>query len=831
MNVATSRSQRAGRLVSLATIGAMLAVLLPAGQVAFVLAANSVTPASGTAISADTTTAAGGSGAWTTLTGPQLNGTGGTLVAGTQTFTIADPSAFEFRAGVGSASRTGSGCDTLAISGTPTVLAASVSVTLTGGPSIGDCNITLSGLQVRPKLAGAAPLESSAIDAGGIVVGAGLGGTLTTVPGAALLSFTNAPIANAAAGVNLVPQPVVHSQDVFSNARAGDSIALTIKAGTGAVGGALDCTTTVLTDAGGNANFADCDIDEAGTGYVLRATTGSSSAESNAFNITAGAATKLAFQTQPSRGTPNGAFAAQPVVEIQDALGNRVNDTTTVVTLALQTGTGTLSCTGGLTKTAGTGGSGTPGLASFTGCAVSTAGIGKVIRATAPGLTQIDSSAFDVVDQVVFTTQPSTTATAGTVFAAQPVVAVRAGSTTAVNDDVSVVTLSLKTGTGATGATLSCTGGLSKTVVDGVATFAGCMIDKISPASPANPYRILASTTGLTNAESGTVAITPGVASRLTFVTQPAGAAAGTAFTTQPIVAITDAGGNIVTSGVSANVSLTIGTNPGVPAGVLSCVPSITVATATSGANAGKAVFSGCKITNSGVGYTLNAIATNVVGVASLTAATSTPFTVTAPGAQITVTPSASTITWGQYVTVTTAFAVNGAGKTFTLQGSRDGLTWSTLATLTAGAGGTASFLYKPATNLYYKAVFAGTSDLLPGTSNTARTVVRQIALLRPTNGGLVKSIARNTSITFTTTVRPARADLPAAKVTFRFYRLSGGSWTLVTTRDVIIDVFGKAATTFRFTSGGSWYVRSIANPTSYNANSVWSPVERYNVR
>ena len=73
------------------------------------------------------------------------------------------------------------------------------------------------------------------------------------------------------------------------------------------------------------------------------------------------------------------------------------------------------------------------------------------------------------------------------------------------------------------------------------------------------------------------------------------------------------------------------------------------------------------------------------------------------------------------------------------------------------------------------------------------------------------------------TTVRPARPELPKATVTFRFYRLSGGTWTLVTSRDVVIDSLGKAATTFKFTSAGSWYAR--------NANSVWSPLERYNVR
>jgi hypothetical protein len=323
-----------------------------------------------------------------------------------------------------------------------------------------------------------------------------------------------------------------------------------------------------------------------------------------------------------------------------------------------------------------------------------------------------------------------------------------------------------------------------------------------------------------------------GPATKLTFITQLAGAAAGQAFTTQPVVAITDAGGNVVTSGVSANVSLTIGTNPGVPAGVLSCTPSITIATATSGANAGKAMFAGCKITNAGVGYTLNAIATNVSGVVALTATTSDPFTVTAPGAAITLTNSASVITWGGGVTLSIQFGANGGNKLFTIERTRDSFTWYTEATLTTNASGFASYVYRPATNTYFRIRFLGTPDLLAGTSNTTRTVVRQIALLRPTNGGLIKSIARNTSITFTTTVRPSRPELPKATVTFRFYRLSGGTWTLVTSRDVVIDSLGKAATTFKFTSGGSWYARTIANPTpSYNANSVWSPLERYNVR
>lgn len=139
--------------------------------------------------------------------------------------------------------------------------------------------------------------------------------------------------------------------------------------------------------------------------------------------------------------------------------------------------------------------------------------------------------------------------------------------------------------------------------------------------------------------------------------------------------------------------------------------------------------------------------------------------------------------------------------------------------------------MYFPVTNLYYRAVFAGTPDLQAANSPTVRTVVRQIALMRPTNGGAVRSIARNTSITFTTTVRPARPELARARVSFYFYRLSGGSYVLRAKRDVLVDAAGQARTTFRFTSRGRWYVRSVANPTPYNANSVPTPRVRYSVR
>ena len=148
------------------------------------------------------------------------------------------------------------------------------------------------------------------------------------------------------------------------------------------------------------------------------------------------------------------------------------------------------------------------------------------------------------------------------------------------------------------------------------------------------------------------------------------------------------------------------------------------------------------------------------------------------------------------------------------------------------GAAGTASSLYTPVTNLWYRANFAGAADLGVLTSNTVRTVVRQISILRPTNFGVVSRISRGAAITFVDTVRPARLELAPATVRFVFYRqVTGGAWLLHSQRDVVINAVGEAATTWSFPTTGEWYVRSQARPTPYNANSVWGSIERYSVR
>jgi len=114
--------------------------------------------------------------------------------------------------------------------------------------------------------------------------------------------------------------------------------------------------------------------------------------------------------------------------------------------------------------------------------------------------------------------------------------------------------------------------------------------------------------------------------------------------------------------------------------------------------------------------------------------------------------------------------------------------------------------------------------------SNQVRTVVRQIALLRPTSNGKVTSVARGHSVTFTTTVRPSRPELTPASVTYWVYVNAGGTWRLFAKHSVSAGASGMSTFTWTFSTSGLWYVRSMANPTPYNANSVMSPTEQYRV-
>jgi len=661
---------------------------------------------------------------------------------------------------------------------------------------------------------------------GAALLGVALIGSL--LPATALAAvgpvFTTQPI-GAQYGQAFATQPVVSIKkgaNVDTSAD-GTTVALAIKGGTGTAGATLICTGTgaggrTFTVASGIATATGCSIDRSGAAYVLTATWSYGGSDDSAtFTISAGPATKLAFTTQPSGGSAGVAWATQPVVTVQDSAGQTVTSgagSTTTVTLAITPGTGTagavLSCTGGLSRAA------VYGVATFSGCLIDRAGTGYTLTATGSGLTSATSAAFAIsgstATKLAFTSQP-TRGTPGGAFATQPVVAIQDAGGATVTTSTATVALSLGANPG--GGTLSCTGGLSKAAVNGVATFSGCAITAVGVG-----YMLLAASTGLTSATSSPF----DVADRLVFATQPAGAAPGVAFTTQPVVAVRAGPTNTAIHDQATQVTLSIKAGTGAPGAILSCAGGLTKTVVT-----GLATFAGCSIdraspTSPANPYQLLATA------AGLTSATSSPLTVGA-ATILTVTPSATVITWGGTVVLTARFGSNGASRTVTLEAARDGVSWAAIATLTTDVGGSASLAYRPATNLYYRAVFLGAPDLAAVSSPTTRVVVRQIALLRPTNRGAIRVIGRGTSITFVTTIRPARPELPAPQATFRLFRRVSGVWLLVSERVVVANSFGQATTTYRFSTRGSWYVRSRANPTPYNANSYWSPVERYDVR
>ena len=408
---------------------------------------------------------------------------------------------------------------------------------------------------------------------------ASAGARVTVAYGVATqLVFTTQP-AGATGGSAFSTQPVVTARDASGNTvldYAG-SIALSLRGGT--AGATLSgCVGTLRT---GVTSFSGCTVDKVGSGYTLAASDRTLSGSSAAFDVTAGAATRLVFSTQPGGGAvSNTAFPTQPVVTALDAGGNTATGYAGTVVLSIASG-GTAGATlSGCTSTA------RGGVVTFTGCKIDKSGSAYVLRAR-DGTFSVDSAAFNVAAgaaaRLVVTTQPAG-ATGGNAFAAQPVVTAQDAAGNTATGYAGTVTLSIASG-GTAGATLS---GCAGTLSAGVTTFTGCKIDRVGTGY------VLAARDGTFSVNSAAFNVTAGAATRLAFTTQPAGATANTAFTTQPVVTAFDAGGNVATGYAGTLTgSLVAGTGGGAIGG---CQTSL---------SAGVTTFARCKINKSGTGYVM----------------------------------------------------------------------------------------------------------------------------------------------------------------------------------------------------------------------------------
>ena len=482
-----------------------------------------------------------------------------------------------------------------------TVTTAGPSVTLAITPPTGGAALTNCAANPRSTSSGVATFSGCRVSIAGTYTLTATSGALTAAvsasfivsTGAVKLAFTRSPSTTTAAGSNFGTQPRVAVQNAAGSTISSPVRAITLTLTPPDGGAALTCTPNPRNTSSGVARFSGCKVDKPGT-YTLTATaSGLTSAVSATFTITA-VPSKLTFTTSPSGSTGGAAFAAQPVVAVQDINGNATTATSTV-TLSITTAAGaTLTCTTNPRAA-------TAGVATFAGCRIDKAGT-YTLTATASGLSSAVSTSFTITvgpaTKLGFTTNPSNS-TGGTPLATQPVVAIQDAGGNTVTTSTASVDLSI---TAPNGATLTCTDD-PKTAVLGVATFAGCRIDKNST------YTLTAVSSGLTAAVSASFTISVGPANKLAFTTQPSGAARNIAFATQPWVTVQDAGGNTVTT---SGPSVTLAITPPTGGAVLTCT------TNPRSTSSGVAIFSGCRVNTAGT-YTLTATSGTLVAAISNT--------------------------------------------------------------------------------------------------------------------------------------------------------------------------------------------------------------------
>ena len=335
------------------------------------------------------------------------------------------------------------------------------------------------------------------------------------------LVWLSEPGPNQNAGQVLFPDPSVELQAANGCQETLDASAVTLSVYSGPTGSALSSCES--SPGNGVTTWNDCVLNTPGT-YTLQAsdsTDNVTSAPSTSFTVVAGTAVKLVIQQSPCQGTTapppyattcTGGTAwpsqYQPIVHVEDALGDTVASDNTTVTLSIASGTGTSGATlSNCTATA------VAGVAQFQNCSINTIGTGYELTATDAGDNLTAPSAaslpFNIYvgppTQLQFTTQPSASNVTGGKFATQPVVTIEDAGGNVQTADTSTVTLSLAGGT--SGATVS---GCTETTTAGVATFSGCSVneagtgytltatvtnDKINGASfsgTSNPFNVAA---------------------------------------------------------------------------------------------------------------------------------------------------------------------------------------------------------------------------------------------------------------------------------------------------------------------------------------------------
>ncbi len=403
----------------------------------------------------------------------------------------------------------------------------------------------------------------AAVTTTGLVIGLSQGGPVTISAtsdgktGTATASVSSRPATRLAfaeqpgasvAGLALTPPIRIAIQDDLLSTVLGATnpvtIALAGNPGNTTLGG-----TTTLDGINGIATFTNLTLNRVGTGYTFLVTSpGLAPATSTPFNVTVGTASRLAFTTPlPASAQSGVAFSPQPVLQLQDAVGNPVAQSGVVVTATVGSGSGTV---GGST-TATTDGA---GIASFTALSLSGPAGNYELNFSAPGIAPLVSGPITLgsglARSLVITTQPTSSAQSGVPLSQQPAIQLKdAAGNNAAQAGV-VITAGIASGGGTLGGATTAT-----TNANGLAQFASLAIN-----GPAGTYTLgFSAPGGVTGVTSSPIVLGAGAPTQLAMVTQPSAAASsGVAFAQQPTVRLRDGGGNpVALAGVQVTATIT----------------------------------------------------------------------------------------------------------------------------------------------------------------------------------------------------------------------------------------------------------------------------------
>ena len=332
--------------------------------------------------------------------------------------------------------------------------------------------------------------------------------------------------------------------DAQGNPIAGKTVTLAKSGGSSSI-----ATVNGVTDAAGAARFTVTDAVAETTTYTATDTTDSLTVTQTAsVTFTSGAvsAVQSTVTAAPGSVTADGTSSATVTVTARDAFGNPV--AAQVVTIGQGAGSSTITPVSGTTN----------------GSGVATFSVGSTTAETVTYSVSVGVTALLQTAQVVFTPgpatqlafgqQPTNTLSGATIAPAVTVRLLDAHNN--LTSSTASVSLAIKSGTGALGATLA--GTASRNAVAGVATF-----NDLSITKAATGYRLTAQSTGLAGADSATFDETVGAlaAGHTTISASPSAIDADGASTTTITVRARDANDNGLTGGGATVVlSSTLGT-------------------------------------------------------------------------------------------------------------------------------------------------------------------------------------------------------------------------------------------------------------------------------